>query len=937
MDACLRVSEALFQDLDADRLYLPFGLTALHVWATTKDAIWVRASGVQHVNQNTRVVDLHLFNEEGKPIAAVEGLMLRAASVAALQRQATLARQSSSVLTNWLYQLTWQPKPQSERQSERVKPLGPWLILADDRGIGTQLATQLEQQCESCVLAFAGAGYLREAPNRYQLNPAAPAEFEQLLTDAFPELPAGVIYLWSLSAEEDAFLPGLGGALHLVQALNRTGVAAPLWLVTTGAQAVAPIDQNAPSLWQAPLWGLGRVIQAEQPDRACICVDLGPGAAELPLLVEALHTHDGENQMAFRQGQRYVARLTPATLVPHQLSWQIHGDASYLITGGLGALGLQMAEHLVAEGARHLLLTGRSGVTTCEQQMAIQRLEANGAHVQVIRADVSKAADVASLLTHTTKPLRGVIHAAGVLDDGMLMQQTLERFARVAAPKVHGAWHLHNQTLSQSLDFFVLFSSVASLMGSAGQANYAAANAFMDGLAHYRRAGGHPALTINWGPWGDVGMAAAEPVQRRLAHEGWDTISSPQGWQITRSLLQHDVAQAGVLPIDWATFVERVPGAAQSPVLSDLIEGLEPMVPPRPSQGPTISERLQTAPSDDRQGLLVAYLQECAAQTLRVPLTQLDAQASLHQLGIDSLIAVELRTWVRNDLGVDVPVEHFLTTPTISDLAATIRHQLTDLSPAPSQPLARPASSWITYPHPNPQARMRLFCFPYAGGGASIFRNWVDAMPREIELCPIQLPGREERLQEEPFTDLSSLVEALLPLLHPHLDTPFAFFGHSMGAMIGYEVARQLQTQHDLAPAHLFISSRSAPQLVDTEAPLRVLPAAAFMDELQRLYGAVPDVIRQNPDLQDVFLPILRADVTLLETHTYTPGEPLNCPISVFGGEQDQSVTRGALAAWRDHTRSAFTQHMFPGDHFYINHTWEALIHMIMRALSIRT
>jgi surfactin synthase thioesterase subunit len=115
---------------------------------------------------------------------------------------------------------------------------------------------------------------------------------------------------------------------------------------------------------------------------------------------------------------------------------------------------------------------------------------------------------------------------------------------------------------------------------------------------------------------------------------------------------------------------------------------------------------------------------------------------------------------------------------------------------------------------------------------------------------------------------------------------------------------------------------------------LRFLPAAAFMDELQRLYGAVPDVIRQNPELQDVFLPMLRADVTLLETHTYPPGEPLNCPITVFGGEQDQSVSREALAAWREHTRGAFTQHMFPGDHFYINHTWEALIHVIARALS---
>jgi surfactin synthase thioesterase subunit len=254
---------------------------------------------------------------------------------------------------------------------------------------------------------------------------------------------------------------------------------------------------------------------------------------------------------------------------------------------------------------------------------------------------------------------------------------------------------------------------------------------------------------------------------------------------------------------------------------------------------------------------------------------------------------------VRNDLGVDVPVEHFLTAPTISDLAATIHHLLTAASPAPAQPVVRHASRWVTYPRPNAQSQVRLFCFPYAGGGASIFWHWVDALPRAIELCPIQLPGREERLQEEPFTDLSSLVEALLPMLRPHLDTPFAFFGHSMGAMIGYEVTRQLQKQHDLEPVHLFISSRSAPQLVDTATPLRFLPATSFMDELQRLYGAVPDAIRQHPELQDVFLPILRADVTLLETHTDVPDEPFKIDRASTSGTVTRKVRNPSVSPRR--------------------------------------
>jgi surfactin synthase thioesterase subunit/acyl carrier protein len=518
----------------------------------------------------------------------------------------------------------------------------------------------------------------------------------------------------------------------------------------------------------------------------------------------------------------------------------------------------------------------------------------------------------------------------------MLMQQTAERFARVAAPKVQGAWHLHTQTQAHPLDFFVLFSSVASLMGSAGQANYAAANAFMDGLAHDRRTGGRPALAINWGPWGEAGMAAAEPVKRRLAREGWGIITAPQGWQIIQALLPHDRAQVGVLPIDWSTFVQQAPGVAQSPLLSAITEQVTPRMPQLPSQGHATADQLQTASPDERQGILVAYMQERTAHTLRIPVEQLDEQASLHQLGMDSLMAVELRTWVRNDLDVDLPVEHVLTMPTIHELAAAINHQLTSISPGVSPTGARPISSWMTLisPRPHAQSRVRLFCFPYAGGGASIFRDWANALPSEIELCPIQLPGREERLQEALFTDLSSLVDALLPALRPYLDKPFALFGHSMGAMIGYEVARQLQMQHAPEPVHLFVSSRAAPHWVRTAAPLRDLPARSFMDELQRLYGAVPDVIRQHAELQDVFLPILRADVTLLETHTYVPGESLNCSIAVFGGERDPSVTQEALAAWREHTRVSFTQHLFPGDHFYINHAWEALAAIIAQELT---
>lgn len=233
-------------------------------------------------------------------------------------------------------------------------------------------------------------------------------------------------------------------------------------------------------------------------------------------------------------------------------------------------------------------------------------------------------------------------------------------------------------------------------------------------------------------------------------------------------------------------------------------------------------------------------------------------------------------------------------------------------------------NSWVTCPKPNPQARLRLFCFPYAGGGASIFRTWPDDLPAQIEVCPVQLPGRESRLKEPPFTRLLPLVQTLAQVLHPYLNMPLAFFGHSMGALISFELAHQLRRQYSLDPVHLFVSGRGAPQIPDLEPPIHHLPEAAFVEELRRLNGT-PESVLQNAELMRLVLPILRADFAICETYVHSTQEPLDCPISAFGGLQDSEVSYDSLAAWRDQTNSSFTLKMFPGNHFFL-HSARSLI-----------
>jgi len=224
---------------------------------------------------------------------------------------------------------------------------------------------------------------------------------------------------------------------------------------------------------------------------------------------------------------------------------------------------------------------------------------------------------------------------------------------------------------------------------------------------------------------------------------------------------------------------------------------------------------------------------------------------------------------------------------------------------------------WIACRNPRPKTRLRLFCFPYAGGGASIFRTWSDGLPADVEVCPVQFPGRGTRLMERPFTQLSTLIEALAQGLAPLLDKPFAFFGHSLGALVSFELARQIRGQYGTHPVRLFVSGGRAPQIPHRAAPIHTLPDKEFLLELRRLNGT-PSELLNHEELMEIMVPLLRADFALYETYQYSTDAPLSCPISAFGGLQDHRVNDHDLEAWRAQTSSAFALRMFPGDHFFL-------------------
>ena len=213
-----------------------------------------------------------------------------------------------------------------------------------------------------------------------------------------------------------------------------------------------------------------------------------------------------------------------------------------------------------------------------------------------------------------------------------------------------------------------------------------------------------------------------------------------------------------------------------------------------------------------------------------------------------------------------------------------------------------------------------------------MFRTWSNALPTEIEVCPVQLPGRGTRLMERPFTELSPLIQVLAQTLSPLLDKPFAFYGHSLGALVGFELARQIRRQYGVNPARLFFSASRAPQIAHGRRLIHALPAEEFVAEVRRLNGTPREVL-ENEELMAIMLPLLRADFAMHETYVYSTEPPLNCPISIFGGSQDRTTTHRDLEAWREQTTASFSLRVLPGDHFFLNTTQPLLLQMIFQDL----
>ncbi|WP_437952505.1 SDR family NAD(P)-dependent oxidoreductase [Sorangium sp. So ce296] len=606
------------------------------------------------------------------------------------------SRREQSAVGAWRYRVEWRPVSAASRGDVA----GTWLVVAP-AGVASDLASAL-----AAALTERGADVV---PLALEASDITAHDAASRLRDAIAGRPAirGVLTLTPLDTApldgRPAVPAGLARSLALVQALAELAIEAPIWIVTRGAVAIGRSDRIESPV-QAMAWGLGRVVSLEQPERWGGLVDLPRAHADGALdataierLVAALGSREGEDELALRPTGLFARRLARAPLgdAPAQ---RFEPRGTVLVTGGTGALGAHVARWLARHGAAHLVLASRRGADAPGAEALRAELTELGARVTIAACDVADRAAIEALFAAlpAEEPLTAIFHTAGVIDDGVLGSLTPERLETVLHGKADAARTLHELTKTRDLAAFVLFSSAAGVFGNAGQASYAAANAFLDALAEERRALGLRATSVAWGAWAGAGMLTFD-VAQGLRRGGFAAMEPEIAVAALASALDRDETHVTIASIDWARFAPSYASARQRPLIADLPDARRALD-AQPSASTEHDETALVATLRALSGearlrhLVSLVLAQTAAVLGHADRSRLDPQRGFFDLGLDSLMAVELRRRLQKATGVKLPATITFDRPSPHRLAGFLLDAL-PLGGAPPSTDARPRAA----------------------------------------------------------------------------------------------------------------------------------------------------------------------------------------------------------------------------------------------------
>lgn len=648
-------------------LYVPFRVDRFSVFSTTWDGeLWCHARTTAE-SATAGVTEMRLMDVDGKVLVHAEGVQGRRVKRHQLG--------AGAVESGWIHGVTWERIPTNgeEPRTERADRV-TWLLGRDDGWAGEATGELRRRGRPGLVVELRGhAAYDVEGWRRTIRELLSSAKLRPPTAGTLP--PLSIVHLSALDRTADD-RSGARALLALAKALTELDTPVEVVVVTAGAHL---IGKHAVDHEQAPTWGLARVIRRECSSLRVRTIDLDPDVdrptATRELIDELLHDHDEHaSETAVRQGRRLAPIIKPMSLSESESTLEIRGHTSFLVTGGTGALGTKTAEYLVARGARHVVLTSRRGESAANDA-SLKALRASGARVVVESADVADETAMHALITRFGRewpPLRGVVHAAGTIRDAALRNQTDEGLTSVMSAKVDGARILHALTSGLPLDFFVLYSSSTALLGTPGQANYAAGNAYLDALAAHRASLGLPVTSIQWGPWVGAGLAASGDgaVREQRRARGVVELEPSDAMTIFGAAVASRVPVVAVMRVDWDLYLGGVEPHAQGPLRG--LAGADAKAPAKGSdaradEGDAFVTTVRRAQGSERRRLLLESMERLVRKALMTE-RSLDPRAALWQMGMDSLMMVDLAARIRRLLGLPIPVTRLFDFGTIDAL-----------------------------------------------------------------------------------------------------------------------------------------------------------------------------------------------------------------------------------------------------------------------------
>ncbi|WP_328518101.1 type I polyketide synthase [Mycolicibacterium arseniciresistens] len=634
--------------------------------------------------------DITICDHRGELVAVFDGFTVASLSAS--------SRMSPERIDKGLYELQWEPLPESPEHPDPVEPAS-WLVFVDGLDVGAGIADRLRRNGHRVhTVAHRNVETLTEIDGGYAIDPHSPEQLARLF-DVHLEREGGlggVVDCWPVDVDADtpemSHQLGLLTVLRLTKALAAHDTVTPrLYLITANAQPALGTEPLAVD--QAAVWGLGRVIgHQEFVERWGGLVDID-AADDLDDTATRVCRHildpESEDQVAIRGEVTLVPRLRVSTTLTKPFPTKLSPDATYVVTGGTGALGRTVATFLAERGARHIALLSRSGLpprdrwpdltqgdrhfATVDAVTAIERL---GATVNIAGVDITDADELTAWLTDLDReggrPVRGVIHAAGSVHDQLLVNVSEDDFLKVLAPKITGTRALHSAFAEHDLDFFVMFGSAGSVVASPGQGNYAAANAFLDAFAHQRHADGLPALTIGWGPW-SVGMVEELNLENVYAMRGIELITPSAGARILDRLINQATPNIIAISADWSR-ARQLLGGHLPKMFADLDAAIA-------SSGHTgsdgsILDVLASTPEPERLGVVVGQVERLVAAVFDCAVTDFENDDMLDDIGLDSMMAMDFRVRINTTFSIDLPVLEILKGVSVDSLADRVLAEL---------------------------------------------------------------------------------------------------------------------------------------------------------------------------------------------------------------------------------------------------------------------